>query len=86
MTRAAEKLRRLMRGDDARWVLLKGGHLPGGEAIDLLHDGDRMIELTAERVATRNTHGPAALCPQPWPRCCHKAKTCQPPRDAPSSI
>jgi len=38
-------------------VLLKGGHLPGGEAIDLLHDGDRMIELRAERVATRNTHG-----------------------------
>ena len=57
MTRAAEKLRRLMRGDGARWVLLKGGHLTGGEAIDLLHDGDRMIELTAERVATRNTHG-----------------------------
>jgi hydroxymethylpyrimidine/phosphomethylpyrimidine kinase len=57
MTRAAERLRMLMRGDGARWVLLKGGHLPGSEAIDLLHDGDRMIELRAERVATRNTHG-----------------------------
>jgi hydroxymethylpyrimidine/phosphomethylpyrimidine kinase len=57
MFRAAEKLRDLMRGDGARWVMLKGGHLPGGEAIDLLHDGDRMVELTAPRVSTRNTHG-----------------------------
>jgi len=57
MTRAVEKLRELLRGDGQRWVLLKGGHLPGSAPIDLLHDGDRMIELTAERVATRNTHG-----------------------------
>ena len=46
-----------MRSDGERWVLLKGGHLPGREALDLLHDGDRMIELTAPRVDTRNTHG-----------------------------
>lgn len=57
MTRAAEKLRDLLRSDGQRWVLLKGGHLPGSDPIDLLHDGDRMIELSAERVATRNTHG-----------------------------
>lgn len=57
MTRAAEKLREMLRGDGRRWVLLKGGHLSGSMPIDLLHDGDRMIELTAERVATRNTHG-----------------------------
>lgn len=56
MRRAAEKLRRLMRDEGARWVLLKGGHL-NGEATDLLHDGDRMIELTAARIETRNTHG-----------------------------
>jgi len=56
MRRAAEKLRRLMRDEGARWVLLKGGHL-NGEATDLLHDGDRMIELTAPRIETRNTHG-----------------------------
>ncbi|MFN9477886.1 MAG: bifunctional hydroxymethylpyrimidine kinase/phosphomethylpyrimidine kinase, partial [Betaproteobacteria bacterium] len=39
---------------------------------DLLFDGDRMIELTAPRIATRNTHGTgctlsaalAALLPQ----------------------
>jgi hydroxymethylpyrimidine/phosphomethylpyrimidine kinase len=72
MYRVAERLRALLRGDGARWVYLKGGHLPGGDAVDLLHDGDRMIELTAARVATRNTHGTgctlsaalAALLPQ----------------------
>jgi hydroxymethylpyrimidine/phosphomethylpyrimidine kinase len=57
MYRSVEKLRELMRGDRDRWVLLKGGHLPGAESIDLLHDGDRMIELRAARVDTRNTHG-----------------------------
>jgi hydroxymethylpyrimidine/phosphomethylpyrimidine kinase len=57
MYRAAEKLRELMRGDRDRWVLLKGGHLPGAESTDLLHDGDRMIELRAPRIDTRNTHG-----------------------------
>jgi hydroxymethylpyrimidine/phosphomethylpyrimidine kinase len=57
MYRVAEKLRELMRGDGARWILLKGGHLPGSNATDLLYDGDRMIELTAARVETRNTHG-----------------------------
>ena len=56
MRRAAEKLRRLMRDEGARWVLLKGGHLQG-EATDLLHDGDRMIELSAPRIETKNTHG-----------------------------
>lgn len=57
MFRAAERLRALLTGDDGRWVLLKGGHLPGSDPVDLLHDGDRMIELSGERVATRNTHG-----------------------------
>jgi hydroxymethylpyrimidine/phosphomethylpyrimidine kinase len=46
-----------MRGDGARWILLKGGHLPGDEATDLLYNGDRMIELKAIRIDTRNTHG-----------------------------
>lgn len=43
-----------------RWVLLKGGHLeePDGRAVDVLvgPDGQR-VEIGAERVATRNTHG-----------------------------
>jgi len=56
MQRMAERLRRLLRDDGQRFVLLKGGHL-SGDATDLLFDGDRMIELTAPRVETRNTHG-----------------------------
>ena len=57
MTRSCERLHRLLRQEENRWVLLKGGHLPGGELIDLLYDGDRMIELRAERFDTRHTHG-----------------------------
>jgi hydroxymethylpyrimidine/phosphomethylpyrimidine kinase len=71
MTRAAERLHGLM-GSGERWVWLKGGHLPSGDATDLLFNGDRMIELAAPRVATKNTHGTgctlsaalAALLPQ----------------------
>jgi hydroxymethylpyrimidine/phosphomethylpyrimidine kinase len=71
MTRAAERLHRLM-GSGERWVWLKGGHLPGGDATDLLFNGDRMIEISVPRVATKNTHGTgctlsaalAALLPQ----------------------
>ncbi|HEY9381481.1 MAG TPA: bifunctional hydroxymethylpyrimidine kinase/phosphomethylpyrimidine kinase [Burkholderiales bacterium] len=57
MTRVAEKLRERMTHQGERWVYLKGGRLPGSEAIDLLHDGDRMIELSARRIDTKNTHG-----------------------------
>jgi hydroxymethylpyrimidine/phosphomethylpyrimidine kinase len=57
MHRAAERLRERMAHDGERWVLLKGGHLPAGDATDILFDGDRMIELAGERVDTRNTHG-----------------------------
>jgi hydroxymethylpyrimidine/phosphomethylpyrimidine kinase len=72
MVRAAEKLRRLMSDAGNRWVVLKGGHLPASDAIDLLHDGDKMIELPATRIDTKNTHGTgctlssaiAALLPQ----------------------
>ena len=72
MRRCAEKLRELLAHSGERWVLLKGGHLPGGELVDLLFDGDRMHELASRRVDTRNTHGTgcsysaaiAALLPQ----------------------
>ncbi len=56
MARVAERLRRLLRDDGRRWVLVKGGHL-SGDPVDLLHDGDRMIELAGFRIETRNTHG-----------------------------
>ena len=40
-----------------RWVLAKGGHLPGDQAVDLLWDGTDGIELVAPRVDTPHTHG-----------------------------
>lgn len=57
MRRTAERLRRLMADDGERWVYLKGGHLPGSNTIDVLHDGDRLIELPGQRIDTKNTHG-----------------------------
>jgi hydroxymethylpyrimidine/phosphomethylpyrimidine kinase len=57
MRRVAERLRRLLSDDEERWVFLKGGHLPGSDTIDLLHNGDRMIELPGRRIETPNTHG-----------------------------
>ena len=60
MYRAAEQLRVLMRGDGVTaGSILKGGHFRATEATDLLHDGDRMIELRAARVddAQHSWHG-----------------------------
>ncbi|AKU97530.1 Hydroxymethylpyrimidine phosphate kinase ThiD [Labilithrix luteola] len=54
---AAERLRAMLPTDSERWVLLKGGHLPGHEVVDLLFDGDRMIEFRSPRIETKNTHG-----------------------------
>jgi hydroxymethylpyrimidine/phosphomethylpyrimidine kinase len=39
-----------------RAVLVKGGHLTG-PAVDVLHDGRGTIELGADRIDTRHTHG-----------------------------
>jgi hydroxymethylpyrimidine/phosphomethylpyrimidine kinase len=38
-------------------VIVKGGHLPGGDAIDLLYDGTTFVEFSAPRAATDHTHG-----------------------------
>lgn len=41
-----------------RYVLVKGGHLPGAlEAVDILYDGQRFEEFRAPRIETSNTHG-----------------------------
>jgi len=40
-----------------QWVLVKGGHLPGDEAVDLLFDGTTFTEFTAARSDTEHTHG-----------------------------
>lgn len=41
----------------AKAALVKGGHLPDGDAIDLLADGQNTIELRAPRHDTTHTHG-----------------------------
>ncbi len=41
----------------ARWVVMKGGHRPGNDVIDLLTDGERFWEFRAVRIQTKNTHG-----------------------------
>lgn len=72
MRRVAERLRRLLDDDGDRWIFLKGGHLPGDDLVDVLFNGDRLIELPGRRIATPNTHGTgctlsaalAALLPQ----------------------
>ncbi len=38
-------------------VLLKGGHLDGPDAIDLLATADALIEMRSPRIDTRHTHG-----------------------------
>ncbi|MFZ5492820.1 MAG: bifunctional hydroxymethylpyrimidine kinase/phosphomethylpyrimidine kinase [Pseudomonadota bacterium] len=40
-----------------RWVLLKGGHLPGDDCTDLLYDGRQFVDYPARRIPTANTHG-----------------------------
>ena len=41
----------------ARAVLVKGGHLSGAEAVDVLFDGRIMQSFAAPRIDTVNTHG-----------------------------
>jgi hydroxymethylpyrimidine/phosphomethylpyrimidine kinase len=40
----------------SRWVLVKGGHLPG-DAVDLLTDGTERVVLRSGRRPARHTHG-----------------------------
>ncbi|ODR89671.1 bifunctional hydroxymethylpyrimidine kinase/phosphomethylpyrimidine kinase [Ensifer alkalisoli] len=53
MVRQAEAL--LKTG--ARSVLVKGGHLPGGDATDFFLDGQTLLRLPASRIETHNDHG-----------------------------
>ena len=52
MRRAAEALSAL----GPRWVLVKGGHLPGSP-VDLLFDGSDVTRFPGHRIVSRNTHG-----------------------------
>ncbi|MCU1657439.1 MAG: Hydroxymethylpyrimidine/phosphomethylpyrimidine kinase [Pseudonocardiales bacterium] len=53
MTEAARALHAL----GPSWVLVKGGHLSDGDAVDLLFDGTSFVELPAPRHDTAHTHG-----------------------------
>ena len=44
-------------GLGAAAVVIKGGHLPGNDIVDLLYDGRVFDEFRGERVAGRHTHG-----------------------------
>ena len=41
----------------ARAVVVKGGHLEGGDAVDVFDDGTTVFELRAPRIDTPHTHG-----------------------------
>ena len=38
-------------------VIIKGGHTPSADIVDLLYDGSQFIEFRTERVPGRSTHG-----------------------------
>lgn len=40
-----------------RCVVVKGGHLPGKDAVDVTYDGDTFLELSGPRFDTEDTHG-----------------------------
>jgi hydroxymethylpyrimidine/phosphomethylpyrimidine kinase len=40
-----------------RYVLVKGGHLPGDRAVDVFYDGDTITEIDGPRFDTEDTHG-----------------------------
>lgn len=41
----------------AKSILLKGGHLPGGESVDLLYDGHILTHFPMKRIDQPHTHG-----------------------------
>jgi hydroxymethylpyrimidine kinase/phosphomethylpyrimidine kinase/thiamine-phosphate diphosphorylase len=53
MQHAARSIHRM----GPRNVLIKGGHLPDKDPVDILFDGSAFIRFPAQRLLTRNTHG-----------------------------
>jgi hydroxymethylpyrimidine/phosphomethylpyrimidine kinase len=51
------KAARLIIRAGAKACLVKGGHLPISEAVDVFDDGRSVRELSAPRLPTQNTHG-----------------------------
>ena len=53
---AVREVARRIHAMGPRYVVIKGGHLPG-RADDVVYDGKRFWTLEAERIPTRHTHG-----------------------------
>ena len=51
-----EAARRIVRLGAAA-VVIKGGHMPSADIVDLLYDGHRFVEFRTERVPGTSTHG-----------------------------
>lgn len=51
-----EAARRILRLGAAA-VIIKGGHLPGPDIVDLLYDGHHFLEFRGPRIPGRHTHG-----------------------------
>ncbi len=79
------KSARALRRAGAQAVLVKGGHLVGPRALDLLHDGEKVSVLECARIKTRPTHGTGCVLSsaiashlalgQPLLYACQEAKT-----------
>lgn len=54
---AIEAARRIVRDAGAAAVILKGGHLPGRDAVDVVVDGRSVHQLRGERLGIGRTHG-----------------------------
>jgi hydroxymethylpyrimidine/phosphomethylpyrimidine kinase len=54
---AAREAARRIRALGPNAVIVKGGHLPGAEAVDVLYDGHLFVEFRGPWIETRNTHG-----------------------------
>ncbi len=54
---AMEQAARDLQQMGAVYVLLKGGHLNGGDAVDILFDGQTIHRFSSERYFTSATHG-----------------------------
>ncbi|MCF7804913.1 MAG: bifunctional hydroxymethylpyrimidine kinase/phosphomethylpyrimidine kinase [Candidatus Marinimicrobia bacterium] len=52
-----EDAARALQSLGCQWVVVKGGHLTGEEAVDVLFDGNRIYHERAEYIKSENTHG-----------------------------
>ncbi len=53
MLRAGEKILSMV----PKAVLIKGGHLPGGDVVDILITEEKTCQFSSPKIPTRNTHG-----------------------------